>query len=423
MCVIMIKPCGVAMPELDVLKKMWAKNPQGAGIAFSNKRNVSIEKGFMTLASLEEYYKRAKLETFDYKLVVFHFRIGTHGLNDAGNTHPFPLSAVHKTLRDPCCTAKEAIFHNGIFRTVTIEAPLSDTGQFIVDAARAGKTAEEHWDANPQVVGWSKLCVVRPRNVYSVRGDWAYSEEAAGCLVSNVGWEQTYQQGHYWDDAWGTDTTYTPRANGAYSPTAKPLPKPITVIKPVKAVPCGGKKMCGGKKGTKVDGKKHWWQQLPAVYNVDDVPERPVDSDVLDGLEGVNPDAADQSEEDFIDYLCEEMDNPQFWKEEKFNEREDHLIRHHLTATELDAAFYMSIMDEYSSDYCGLPNKVPKVFEPEFRCWLTERFGDDSLLEIYDTTTPGLLVLDMKAFKQLIVTELSGSQPQVGKGINELAPT
>jgi len=205
MCVIIVKPAGVKMPSLTVLEKMWNCNRDGAGLAISNKRNVTIDKGFMNFESLKDYYERKQLASMTYKLVVVHFRIGTHGLKDGGNTHPFPLAGTPEQIRQLELTANEAIFHNGVFSLDVTEKHVSDTGQFIIDAAKKGEGAciLSHWDTEKQTVGWSKLCVVRPAGCYDLRGAWSYSDQAEGCLVSNTGWTAAHVGKDYHDEAWG----------------------------------------------------------------------------------------------------------------------------------------------------------------------------------------------------------------------------
>jgi hypothetical protein len=205
MCVIIVKPAGVKMPSLTVLEKMWNCNRDGAGLAISNKRNVTIDKGFMTFEALKDYYERKQLASMTYKLVVVHFRIGTHGLKDGGNTHPFPLAGTPEQIRQLELTANEAIFHNGVFNLAVTEKHVSDTGQFIIDAAKKGEGAciLSHWDSEKQTTGWSKLCVVRPAGCYDLRGTWSYSDQAEGCLVSNTGWTAAHIGKDYHDEAWG----------------------------------------------------------------------------------------------------------------------------------------------------------------------------------------------------------------------------
>lgn len=131
MCIICVKPSGIAMPSSEVIKTCWQSNPDGAGIAYSRLSldNVVINKGFMKLKSLNK-----ALDALDFTIddqVILHFRIGTHGLIDAGNCHPFPLSKSIDELRSIQWQGNTAIAHNGIFGSMTAHETLSDTQKFI----------------------------------------------------------------------------------------------------------------------------------------------------------------------------------------------------------------------------------------------------------------------------------------------------
>lgn len=131
MCIICVKHHGVAMPDLKTLRQCWTVNRDGAGMSYYKEgmENVVIAKGFMK-------FKRLKmaLDALDFginDIVVLHFRFATHGLVDAGNCHPFPLSNKTADLRCVYGEFKTSIAHNGVFGSMPAHDTLSDTQKFI----------------------------------------------------------------------------------------------------------------------------------------------------------------------------------------------------------------------------------------------------------------------------------------------------
>ena len=189
MCVAILKPAGAECPSMSVLKDCWDANKDGAGVAVSEKDSVFICKGFMKFADFESWFHKAKLGKRVGQAIVFHFRIGTHGCKDGGNTHPFPVSDKPKVLRQLTGRFSMAVAHNGIFSNKVTLPDVSDTGQFLADCAAAGGDPLKFWDDNKNVTGWSRLVVLKPGNAYALRGDW-HCVEGSGCLFSNLGWKR-----------------------------------------------------------------------------------------------------------------------------------------------------------------------------------------------------------------------------------------
>lgn len=191
MCVAIFKPAGTPPPSLETLAECWSANPDGAGIAVSESRAVYVRKGFMKLAELKAFYNEKNLADRVSQAMIFHFRIGTHGLKDAGNTHPFPISNKPEILRRLEGKFPTAVAHNGIF-TLKVSLPdVSDTGQYMADCFDAGVTPEAYWKAHPSVKGWSRLVVLRPDNRYRLLGDWHCDTDEDGCFYSNLSWQRS----------------------------------------------------------------------------------------------------------------------------------------------------------------------------------------------------------------------------------------
>jgi predicted glutamine amidotransferase len=133
MCVICASPAGVRQPSISEIKRMFFRNPDGAGYMVARNGRVEIHKGFMTLG---DFLTAIKSEHFTAEdSVVYHFRISTQaGINPA-MTHPFPLSnqpALMKAL-DVICGC--GVAHNGVIRLTSDpnEHEYSDTALFITE--------------------------------------------------------------------------------------------------------------------------------------------------------------------------------------------------------------------------------------------------------------------------------------------------
>ena len=126
MCIICIKKAQKPMVYDERIKYMFSRNPDGAGIMWAEDNKVHIKKGFLTVQSLLDF-----IHSRDWTDVtaVLHFRIGTSGLRDQWNCHPFPLR--QKNTLDGTCEI--AVAHNGILSRYTPprESKISDTQVFV----------------------------------------------------------------------------------------------------------------------------------------------------------------------------------------------------------------------------------------------------------------------------------------------------
>jgi len=133
MCIIAYSPKNTPIPSTERRAQMFRRNHDGAGFMFPTDGHVHIEKGFMTFDAMEK--RLAELaETYDFTAlpIVFHYRIGTHGGNTPGNTHPFPITRDRKALKQLALDAPFAVAHNGIIHCVRPLKGYSDTQEYIV---------------------------------------------------------------------------------------------------------------------------------------------------------------------------------------------------------------------------------------------------------------------------------------------------
>lgn len=131
MCIIAYKPKGIQAPQKAVLQTCFNNNPDGAGLLLLRKDSniISIYKGFF---SFDSFYQVAKsLDIGIDDIAVYHFRIATSGLIDAGNCHPFPISNVVQDLTATYIETDKAFVHNGIIGKG--KGKLSDTMIYVKD--------------------------------------------------------------------------------------------------------------------------------------------------------------------------------------------------------------------------------------------------------------------------------------------------
>ena len=133
MCVICASPKGVNQPTQKEMRKMFSRNPDGAGYMFARDGKVYIHKGFMTFT---EFLNAVRAEHFTKEdSVVYHFRISTQAGVDPTMTHPFPLSNQREVMKALDIQCGCGIAHNGIIRLTSDpnEKEYSDTAIFIAD--------------------------------------------------------------------------------------------------------------------------------------------------------------------------------------------------------------------------------------------------------------------------------------------------
>jgi len=123
LCIIVVKPLGKKLDK-SVMKTCWERNNDGAGFMYSLDGKIIINKELKSFDKIwNKYHKcviKPKLE--ENKIVVFHFRIQTHGNIDEENCHPFYINSGRHM----------AFCHNGVIRNVSAgkDDHKSDTIQF-----------------------------------------------------------------------------------------------------------------------------------------------------------------------------------------------------------------------------------------------------------------------------------------------------
>lgn len=194
MCVIAIKPKGMKMIDDNTIKTMFINNPDGAGFMYYDGHDVVIKKGFMTCTSLLKALKKLNLVNTN---VVLHFRIGTSGLNNELNCHPYPINQKNATS----CKTKLGMAHNGILHNYIPPktSNINDT-QFFINCVL--NHLKPNFTRNSDVVnlireliGRNKLAFLDDKNRLTLIGDFI---EDNGYIYSNNSYkmETLYNFGH-----------------------------------------------------------------------------------------------------------------------------------------------------------------------------------------------------------------------------------
>ena len=133
MCVIAVKPKGIAFPEEKYLKNCFANNPDGAGFMTVANKKVVIRKGLMTYKAFKKALNESRRVTGDDAPYVMHFRIATQGFTKSC-THPFPLTDDMEEMKKLKTVCDVGVAHNGIISlTSDGNRMYSDTMLFIAD--------------------------------------------------------------------------------------------------------------------------------------------------------------------------------------------------------------------------------------------------------------------------------------------------
>lgn len=219
MCIIVAKDKNVDLPSIDILKNCFDYNSDGAGFMYVDKGKVVVDKGYLDWKS---FYNRfndlcKKHKDFEGKALVMHFRIGTSGKNDKGNTHPYIISDNYKDLHKTKISGALGMAHNGIITQYTPDINdkrnINDTQNFIMNYVFP---IYKHWkdfykneyirNGIEDITGSKIVFLDTKEDIYYI-GDF---KEDKGVKYSNDSYKKTiygtYTYGKNWDyddyDTW-----------------------------------------------------------------------------------------------------------------------------------------------------------------------------------------------------------------------------
>ena len=205
MCVIVAKPAGIELPNIQTLMDCFDTNSDGAGFMIANGKYVEIRKGFMKfddfIDALEKYGDVTE------RSVVMHFRIKTHGEIKPGLCHPFPITDDLKKLSATHITSRVAVAHNGIISGMSTNKDKSDTMAYIAEVITPLRRLSEDFMHNDNALDileatvGSKLCFMDNSGDIVTIGTFS---EIDGVLYSNLNHLNTFRRfSTYSNDVWG----------------------------------------------------------------------------------------------------------------------------------------------------------------------------------------------------------------------------
>ncbi len=181
MCIIVYKPADIDVDD-NILQNCYNNNPDGAGFLVKlDDGSLKTEKGFFNFDTFLKAIKPFRKNEF-----TLHFRIKTHGLVNADNTHPFWV--FENQL---------AFAHNGVFNKIDCPNPnYSDTWHFNEKILKpfltkmGGPEALEEEFVRDLILGYidfSKLVFMREG---LENGTWIFNE-SKGTFVNTVWFSNT----------------------------------------------------------------------------------------------------------------------------------------------------------------------------------------------------------------------------------------
>jgi len=167
--------------SIDCLQNMWTRNSDGAGIAYIQKDQVIVTKGFMTFDDFMQAYSSIPAAPH-----AIHFRLATHGSITPQFTHPFRVD-IPDTLELEY-KAKQVLFHNGIIRNWERFARLTNTPLSCSDTycfARYLATLDDQGkEALIKKQKYSRFALLTPNSIIL----FGSFHKLDGFLFSNLNW-------------------------------------------------------------------------------------------------------------------------------------------------------------------------------------------------------------------------------------------
>jgi hypothetical protein len=116
MCIAILNK--TSLLPIETIKHSFNNNPDGAGLCAIIGGKIVIHKELNSKNYKSFYAKYVELRTKTQLPVLLHFRIGTSGIKDERNIHPFLINS------------KLALIHNGMISYNVINKDFSDTWHF-----------------------------------------------------------------------------------------------------------------------------------------------------------------------------------------------------------------------------------------------------------------------------------------------------
>lgn len=237
MCLAIYKPANKII-KLSELENGFNSNRDGAGFAYISRGKIVIKKGYFKWDEFVKAYL-----PHEKKQMVIHFRLATHGAEDAFNCHPWP-----------CADGKFAIIHNGIL-SYPSSPTKSDTGHFVDEVLDPILSQTPDMFNNPGLSWLIEESISNSNKIVILREDGGYNilNEKQGLWHEGSWFSNTCFRGygHSWarkggawddqDDQWWEHRYAQLPANHKFTPTQNTLvPGSVVSAPPAVKVPVVG---------------------------------------------------------------------------------------------------------------------------------------------------------------------------------------
>lgn len=171
MCIIIVKPARVQLPDYATLCRCARNNPDGFGFAIPGKKPykaLDFEKFVDSINKVDE----------DLPMII-HFRKATHGSIKKANCHPFRdndngISFAHNGMLNGISTAHDKTDSETAFNLIFVPA----IEKFGFGTAKFKQTIET-------IRGYSRFAFLTDNGTIKTYGQFT---ESNGCLYSNGGY-------------------------------------------------------------------------------------------------------------------------------------------------------------------------------------------------------------------------------------------
>ncbi len=233
MCLAIYKPIDKEI-KLSELEAGFNANRDGAGFAYVEDGKIHIKKGYFKWDEfLKAYIPHEK------KQMLIHFRLATHGAEDAFNCHPWP-----------CGDGKFAVIHNGIL-SYPSSAQKSDTGHYVDEVLDPVLSQDPNmmdnvgfrWLVEESIGVSNKIVILREDGRYRIlnekQGLWHEGSWFSNTCFRGYGhiWQKSNAYGQddeWWEERYGQRQTgnygltqYTPTGPVNTTPLSAPNTKEI----------------------------------------------------------------------------------------------------------------------------------------------------------------------------------------------------
>lgn len=205
MCLITVAPSGTSKNRgfiEDFIKSGMKSNTHGSGFAFKRHETseIYLSKGYLTSNAIMDAIESHNIHVNDE--LIIHHRIGTSGLRNNFNMHPFVVTNDIATLKQTEGTFNLPVMaHNGIFGDFSDHnSDYNDTFLFIQHFMSSNQILDQLKDSVhgfqerfKSILGWQKLAFLFPDRPLILVGNFI---EDDGYFHSNTGYiTYTYDSG------------------------------------------------------------------------------------------------------------------------------------------------------------------------------------------------------------------------------------